>query len=172
MGACASAIAQISAARVNPYLGSELVGADGAQGLHIDPAETYGVYRTPEALRDSVESFENVPLLIDHAPTTAADPKQQLIVGSISNVRWQDPYLVADLMVFDAEAIQGIEDNSKRELSPGYRFTIADAPGTAPDGTPYRFKMTRSTGNHLALCSTARTGHDIFVGDSLEFSIE
>jgi uncharacterized protein len=155
----------LSAAVVSPYLGSELIGADGAQGLNLDPAVVYSVYRSASALRESVPTWEGCPLQIMHAPTSAYDPKKELIVGSVSNIRWQSPRLIGDLMVLDAEGIRGIEDNTNRDLSCGYRFSIAEAPGTAPDGTPYRFKMTKIIGNHVALVPEGRTP-GCWVGDA------
>jgi uncharacterized protein len=83
---------RISAAVVSPYLGREL---PDAESLGLDLARVYPIYRDASSLKAAASTFERVPLLIEHAPTTANEPQKQLVIGTVSNVRWQAPYLAA-----------------------------------------------------------------------------
>ncbi len=53
--------------------------------------------------------FNGVPLLIDHAPVSAADPKQQLIAGTVSDCVWRDERVMGTVNVWTSEGIEGIE---------------------------------------------------------------
>ena len=81
------------------------------------------------------------------------------------NPRFEDPYLKAELAVWDAEAIEGIEDDSNRELSAGYRYRADMTPGSV-NGEPYDGVMRDIMANHQALVPEGRAGPDVIVGDS------
>jgi hypothetical protein len=155
---------RISAARVNEYVGSEI---PNHESLKLEPARLYKMYRTPAALKAAAPSFENMPLLLAHVPVSAADPQKMLTVGTVSNVRWQAPYLVADLAVWDKAAIEGITSGQQREISCGYRYAVDMTPGKTPDGEAYDGRMVAPiVANHVALVSTGRVGPDCMVGDA------
>jgi hypothetical protein len=151
---------RISAARVNDYMGSEIPGARG-----LDPARIYRMYRDASALRAAVPSFENMPLMSQHVAVSASDPQKWLVVGTVSNCRWRPPYIVADLAVWDANAIARIRDGSKREISCGYRYRADMSPGKI-GGESYDGRMLDIAANHVALVETGRVGPDCVVADA------
>jgi uncharacterized protein len=152
---------KISAARVNDYIGSEI---PGYTALGLDPGKIYRVYRDARALKAAAASFENMPLMDEHVAVSAGNPEKQRIIGTVSNVRWQAPFLVADLAVWDSAAIARIRDGSQRAISCGYRYTPVLESGTV-DGEPYFIRMESLAANHVALVPVGRAGPDILVGD-------
>lgn len=155
---------RISKANVCPYLGREI---PGSEGLGLDPAEVYMLYRDAAALEAAAKSFERVPLMLVHVGVTADKPNKDKIIGAVSNVRWQAPYLVADLTVWDGEGIEAIESERMQELSPGYHYTPEMNSGVAPDGDAYGGRMLNIFANHLAIVDTGRTGPDVMVNDGI-----
>jgi len=160
---------KISAARINDYLGSEI---PQSEELGLDPSRLYRVYRDASALRDAAASFEHLPLMDEHIAVSATDPQKHRVVGAVSNVRWQAPYLVADLVCWDAQVIARIQDGSQREISCAYRYRAINQPGTV-NGESFDLKMADLIGNHVALVPEGRVGRDVVVADSaLDLEIE
>ena len=92
-----------------------------------------------------------------------------MVVGAIgSEVTFTPPYLDADLCVWDATAIAGIETDKVRELSCAYRYVPVMEPGEF-EGQPYDGRMTEIQGNHLALVEVGRAGSDVVVADAKPF---
>lgn len=154
---------RISKANVCPYLGREI---PRSEALGLNPEQTYFLYRDPSALRAAAESFERAPLMIVHIAVTADQPNKHKIIGAVSNVRWQSPYLVADLTVWDGEGIEAIESERQAELSPGYHYDPEMTSGISPDGDRFDGRMLKIFANHLAIVDTGRTGPDVMVNDS------
>jgi hypothetical protein len=150
----------ISKACVNPYFGREIPGAEQL-GLGAD--SIYHLYRDAESLAAAADSFENLPLMIQHVATSATEPQKHFIAGVVSNVRWKAPYLVADICVWDAEAIRVIESGAQQELSCGYRYVVEMTPGRTADGESFDGSMLSILGNHVALVSEGRVGPDAHV---------
>lgn len=160
---------RISRACVSQYLGSEI--PDGTR-LGLSNDAIYNVLRDPRALREGVKSFDGIPLLREHAPVSASSIPQDLIIGSVSNPRWQSPFIVADLTCWSAESIANIENGSCRELSSGYRFTAVRDSGEF-DGESYTLRMQDIVGNHLATVPLGRVGPSCTVADSaLDVDVE
>lgn len=155
---------KISKANVCPYLGREI---PGSEGLGLNPTEVYMLYRDAAALEAAAKSFERAPLMLHHVGVTADKPNKDKIIGAISNVRWQAPYLVADLTVWDGEGIEAIESERQAELSPGYHYTPEMTSGIAPDSDRFDGRMLKIFANHLAIVDTGRTGPDVMVNDGL-----
>ena len=153
---------KISAARVNEYLGSEIPGADA---LGLDLSRLYRLYRDASALKAAAPTFENLPLMDDHIVVSANSPAKDRIIGAVSNVRWQAPFLVADLAVWDADAIARIRDRSQREISCAYRYRVDMEPGTV-GGEQFDARMIDIAGNHVALVPVGRVGPDVVVADA------
>lgn len=153
---------KISAAVVNDYRGDELVG--GAQ-FGLDRATFYPVLRPADALKAAAASFEGVPVMLDHYVQTADQPMKHRVVGSVSNVRFDEPWLVADLMVWDSEAIAAIQSGSAAGLSCGYQHDTFRSRGTY-DGKPFAFRMRNIRGNHVALVDRPRVS-GAYVADSM-----
>lgn len=153
----------ISKANVCPYMGSEI---PNAKELGLDPNTVYQLYRDAAELEASAPSYERVPLMMKHIAVSADAPQKYFVVGTISNVRYRHPYLVADLTVWDAEAIRLIESGAQRELSCGYRYVCDVSPGTV-DGVQFHARMRNIVANHVALVELGRAGSDVTVHDEL-----
>lgn len=158
---------RISKANICPYVGKEI---PDSEKLGLDPETMYNLYRDADALKASASSFERAPLMLQHLGVTAQTAQipevKHKIIGAISNVRWQAPYLVADLTVWDGEGIEAIESERQQELSPGYHYTPVMTSGVL-DGQPFHGRMTEIIANHLCIVDTGRTGPDVMVNDEL-----
>lgn len=156
----------ISKATVNPYYGKEIPGFD-ALGLTSDMV--YRLLRDPVELERGAVTFARLPILSEHVPVTVADPRPDLVVGAVgSEIIFNSPYLDADLCVWDATAIAGIETDRVRELSCSYRYVPIMEPGEF-EGQAYDGRMTEIQGNHLALVEVGRAGSDVMVADRNPF---
>ena len=156
------ATAHISKATVNPYRGNEI---PDWERLGLDPDRIYQLFRDPEELAKAAPSFNNLPLMIIHKATTADDHPREQVVGSTgTDARFDFPYLDNSLVVWDAEGIEGIEDESRRELSCGYRYVADMTPGEY-QGLKFDGTMRNIVGNHVALVDAGRAGPDVVVGD-------
>ncbi len=152
----------ISKANVCPYFGREI---PGSEALGLEPGRAYMLYRDKAELEAAVSTYERIPLMMHHVASTANQPNKPYIVGTVSNVRYRHPFLIADLTVWDAEAIVVIESGAQRELSAGYRYVVDMSPGEI-DGEKYDGRMTRLVANHVALVEAGRVGPEAFVHDS------
>jgi hypothetical protein len=152
----------ISKAAVNPYYGFEI---PNAEMLGLDPQKIYYLLRSPEELAKGAETFARLPILKKHIPVSANSPRQDLVVGAIgSEVTFLDPYLDADVCIWDAQAIAGIETETMREFSCAYHYVPLMTPGEY-NGEPYDGIMTQIRGNHLALVESGRAGSDVLAAD-------
>ena len=159
----------ISKAMVCPYYGKEI---PGYQALGLDPQKVYYLYRAAEALAAGAETFARLPILKKHIPVTAEAPRQDLIVGAIgSDVAFDAPYLDADICIWEAKAIAGIETDTVKELSCAYHYVPVMTSGTY-EGVHYDGIMTEIRGNHLALVESGRAGSDVVAADSNPFAKE
>ena len=157
----------ISKATVNPYYGREIPGFDA---LGLQPDKVYRLLRDPVELERAAATFARLPILSEHVPVTVDAPRPDLVVGSIgSEIEFTPPYLDADLCIWDAAAIAGIETDKVRELSCAYRYVPVMEPGEF-EGQPYDGRMTEIQGNHLALVEVGRAGSDVVVADKNPFT--
>lgn len=152
----------ISKANVCPYFGREI---PGSEALGLEPGRAYMLYRDKAELEAAKSTYERIPLMMHHVASTADQPNKPYIVGTVSNVRYRHPFLIADITVWDAEAIRVIESGEQRELSCGYRYVVDMSPGEV-DGVKFEGRMTRLVGNHVALVEAGRVGPDAFVHDA------
>ena len=159
----------ISKANVCPYYGREIPGYDT---MGLDPDQVYQLLRDPAELEKGAATFARLPILSEHVPISADEPRQDLIVGAIgSDVAFNAPYLDADLSIWDARAIAGIETEKIKELSCAYRYVPVMEPGEF-DGIQYDGRMTEIQGNHLALVTVGRAGSDVVIADSNPFTFK
>ena len=164
----------ISKATVNPYYGREI---PGYEALGLQPDVVYRLLRDPVELERAAPTFARLPVLSEHVPITVAkvaedEELKKLIVGAIgSEVTFSAPYLDADLCIWDATAIAGIETDKVRELSCAYRYVPVMEPGEF-EGQPYDGRMTEIQGNHLALVEVGRAGSDVVVADRNPFNFK
>jgi len=159
----------ISKATVNPYYGREI---PGYEELGLAPDQIYRLFRDPVELERGAPTFARLPILSEHVPVTVDTPRPDLVVGAIgSEIVFDSPYLDADLCVWDAGAIAGIETDKVRELSCAYRYVPVMEAGTF-EGQPYDGRMTEIQGNHLALVEVGRAGADVVVADRNPFTFK
>lgn len=153
----------ISKAGVCPYIGHEI---PGWQKLGLDHDKVYHLLRDPEELKKAAPTFNGVPLMIKHVATSAEDHKPNDVVGSTgSTAAFNHPYLDNAISIWPQHAIDGVEDESKRELSSSYHYKPDMTPGVY-EGTPYDGVMRAIVGNHVALVEHGRAGPDVMVSDS------
>lgn len=148
-------------ARTGPmlYAGGEVPVNPGKDGIVRIDRDASVVFHP-----DTIKSFQGVPVTLEHPPDDV-DPTnwKELTVGVVLDVRRgkgvADNLLVADLLITDQQAIDGIESGKYRDVSAGYDAEyVEDEPGKGhQDGI---------AGNHLALLSGAgRCGPVCSVGD-------
>ena len=160
------ALTNISKATVNPYFGKEI---PGYKELGLDANKIYQLLRAPEELAKGAHTFNNLPLLSKHTLVTADDPRKEIVVGSTgTDAVFNEPFLQNSLVVWDAEAIAGIETKEQYELSCSYRYIPVMSPGVH-EGIGYDGIMTNLIGNHVALVEVGRAGRDVVVSDEDPF---
>lgn len=152
----------ISKATINPYNGAEI---PDATALGLDPNRVYRLLRDPQELAKAAATFAGKPLLMIHTPITANAHPTEEVVGAVMNPTFEEPYLKAEIVVWRADAIASIEDETQKELSSGYRYRADMTPGTY-QGEAYDGVMRDIVGNHVTLVTEGRAGPDVVVGDS------
>ncbi|EPP2701866.1 DUF2213 domain-containing protein, partial [Escherichia coli] len=127
-------VTPISKANVCPYYGREI---PNYRSLGLQPDKFYYLLRDPKELAKAASTFNNIPLLNEHIPVTAADPQKMAVVGSTgTDAEFDGTYLKNSLVVWDADSIAGIETDEKKELSSAYRYVADMTPGVH-EGQPY-----------------------------------
>lgn len=152
----------ISKAAINEYKGSEI---PGYQKLGLQPDKLYRLLRDPEELAKAADTFNGIQLLIKHTPVSAGDHKPYDIAGAIgTRAEFEKPYLYNDVSVWTQYAIDGIEDETRRELSSSYEYDPDMTPGTY-EGQPYDGVMRNLRGNHVSLVIKGRAGPDVAIDE-------
>lgn len=153
----------ISKANICEYLGCEI---PRGEELGLDANRRYRLYRDPTELKKAADSFNRVPVLQEHRSVTAADPRRELVIGSTGeNARFEAPYLMNSMVVWDGDMIERIKTGTQREISSAYAYDVDMTPGEI-DGEPYDGRMKDIRGNHVALVEKGRAGPDVMVADS------
>ena len=162
------AISHISKATVNPYYGWEI---PGYKDLGLDADKVYKLLRHPDELKKGAATFNNMPLTVIHPdePLQAQGFKREKVIGGLgTDAVVNGEYLDNSLVVYDAEAIAGIESGQLKEISCGYRYRADMTPGTY-NGMAYDGIMRDITANHCALVERGRAGPDVVVKDHSPF---
>ena len=150
----------IAKAGVFDYLLSELK-AD----INADDDRVVKVYRPFDELERIKDSFANKPIKMNHHwvgdETNTADGA----IGSIIEADEANGYLRADLIIYNPELIEKIENGELIELSPAYTGEEIDEQGRF-NGEAYEFKQKLGEVNHLAVVETGRSGKDLKIYDS------
>ena len=153
----------ISKANICPYRGNEI---PGWQALGLDGNRVYKLLRHPDELAKAAPTFNNLPVLNVHVPTTAWDHKPEHIVGSTgTDSRFDGTYLQNSAVIWAQDSIDLIETNEQKEWSCGYRFK-PDMTNGIFYGLHYDGIMRNIVGNHVALVTVGRAGPDVVVGDA------
>lgn len=147
---------KIAKAGVFEYLGKEI-------SEELKETEIYKVYRPWEELEKSAKDFEGMPVKFGHE--WVEPEKRDLKVGAISGeVRLEEPYLIADIKIYDKDAIEEITNKGIVDLSPGYRAHYKQESGEY-NGEKYEFKQEDIKYNHLAVVENGRSGKEVRIAD-------
>lgn len=153
----------ITKEQVVPYVGDTI---PGWRELGLDPKKVYQIYRPADEIEKAVDTFNGLPLSLDHWEMDAANMPKDKIVGSLgTDAAFDAPYLTNSLTVTDADAIKRINSGEFRDLSAGYLCDVVMESGIF-DGKSYDGRMKNIRGNHVALVREGRAGHDVRVADS------
>jgi uncharacterized protein len=154
----------LTRANVCPYVGREII--DYGQ-LGLEPDRIYNLYRDAGALKSAASSLNGKPLLLEHTAVSAADPKQWLTVGTVSDCRWEAPdRIVGTVSVWNADAIRAIESGALKDLSCAYRYKAVMTSGVSPSGEPFDGRMVGPIEwNHISLVDMGRV-RGAMVGDA------
>lgn len=151
----------IAKAGVFKYKKSEI---EGEESLNNDDSIVY-VYRPFEDLVEKKEYFSNKPIVYTHQ--WVGDTINNVAGAIASNIRAEEPYLIADLIIFSKDLIDTIERGEAVELSPGYVADTVLENGVFK-GEPFEYKQTLNRVNHLAVVKEGRSGKDLRILDSKE----
>ena len=160
---CAAA-KMAKAPQVRPYLVAEFGNIEG-----YAPDQVIQVYTSAEELFNpkTIQSFEQVDATVTHPPGNSVNAAtwSEFSVGTVSAVRQEGEYLVADLVIKDQTLIQQIQNNQQIELSLGYTAELFFCSGISPDGCSYQAVFKQIVGDHVALVANGRCGADCRIGD-------
>ncbi|MDT3693288.1 MAG: DUF2213 domain-containing protein [Mucispirillum sp.] len=147
---------KIAKAGVFEYLGREISD-------ELQDSEIYKVCRPWAELEKTAKDFEGMPVKLGHEWVEPS--KRDLKVGAISGeVRLEEPYLIADIKIYDKDAIEAITGRNIVELSPGYTAKYAAESGEYA-GEQYDFMQQDIKYNHLAIVENGRSGKDVKIND-------
>jgi len=153
----------ITKEQVVPYVGDTI---PNWRELGLKPKAIYQIYRPAEEIEKAADTFNGLPLSLDHWEMDANNMPKDKIVGSLgTDAAFDAPYLVNSLTVTDADAIKRINSGEFRDLSAGYLCDVVMESGIF-DGKAYDGRMENIRGNHVALVREGRAGHDVRVADS------
>jgi Uncharacterized protein conserved in bacteria (DUF2213) len=117
----------VSKAEISGYFGAEI---PSYQALNLDPGRLYRLLRPAAELRKAAPSFRGVQLLSRHLPTSAQQPQRDATVGCVLNPYFEDPFLKAELVFWDAQAIERVE--AMEAVPAGHLGAPAHAPRRSP----------------------------------------
>lgn len=148
----------IAKAGVFDYLGSEI----NSQLSHNKIAK---VCRTFEDLQSKKDYFKGKPIKLTHKWVGKDGEAEQADGAIVSEVRADEPYLKADLVIYNPRLIELIESGEIVELSPAYEAKLTETNGTY-NGEPFDYKQELLSVNHLAVVELGRSGSDLKIQDS------
>ena len=132
----------------------------------MKPEAIYQIYRPADEIEKAADTFNGLPLSLDHWEMDADNLPKDKIVGSLgTDAAFDAPYLTNSLTVTDADAIAKIKSGEFRDLSAGYLCDVVMQDGIF-DGKHYDGRMKNIRGNHVALVREGRAGHDVRVADA------
>ena len=149
----------IAKAGVFDYLLSEVFSQ-----VEKDKDRIVRVCREFENLKANKDSFKGKPIKWDHF-WVGKEGKTQTADGAIfGEVRADEPYLKADLIIYNKDLIAKIEAGEVVELSPAYEANVEAIEGSY-NGDGYSYLQKLKEVNHLAVVETGRSGSDLKIQD-------
>ncbi len=116
--------------------------------------ETVREYRPPEEVfhADSLDTLKLAPLVVGHPSEVRTDNWRTESVGVVAeNVRPNEIYVTADVLVQDGPTIERVDAGELVELSCGYEVEVDRTPGTTPEGEQYDVVQRFIRYNHVGL---------------------
>ena len=149
----------IAKAGVFDYLLSEVFSQ-----VEKDKDKIVRVCREFSNLQANKDLFKGKPIKWEHY-WVGKEGETQTADGAIfGDVRADEPYLKADLIIYNKDLIAKIEAGEVVELSPAYEADIEAGEGSY-NGEGYAFKQKLKEVNHLAVVETGRSGSDLRIYD-------
>lgn len=152
----------IAKAGVFEYLLSEL-----KEGVSENDDRVVKVYRPFDELVKIKDTFANKPIKFNHVWVGEEDKQADGAIGSIISVDKDNLMLKADLIIYNPDLINAIENDNIAELSPGYTGEEEEQTGRF-NGEDYEFIQKVICVNHLAVVGRGRSGRDLKIQDSLK----
>lgn len=152
----------IAKAGVFEYLLSEL-----KEGISENDDRVVKVYRPFDELVKIKDTFANKPIKFNHVWVGEEDNQADGAIGSIISVDKDNLMLKADLIIYNPDLINAIENDNLVELSPGYTGEEEEQTGRF-NGEDYEFIQKVICVNHLAVVDRGRSGRDLKLQDSLK----
>lgn len=150
----------IAKAGVFEYLLSEL-----KEGISENDDRVVKVYRPFDELVKIKDTFANKPIKFNHVWVGEEDNQADGAIGSIISVDKDNLMLKADLIIYNPDLINAIENDNLVELSPGYTGEEEEQTGRF-NGEDYEFIQKVICVNHLAVVGRGRSGRDLKLQDS------
>lgn len=154
--------ANVAKTGIQQYLRKEL-------GLDGDPNDVVNVYRPEDQVFSdaSLNTYALADVTYLHPPKlVSADSYKSVVAGVVASAGRRDgDFVVADLLIKDAQAIKKVESGVV-EVSAGYTATYDQEDGVAPCGTPYQYVQRDIKINHVAIVPLARAGRQARIFDN------
>ena len=155
----------IAKAGVFDYLLSEVFSQ-----VEKDKDKIVRVCREFENLKANKDLFAGKPIKWEHY-WVGKEGETQTGDGAIfGEVRADEPYLKADLIIYNKDLIAKIEAGEVVELSPAYEANIEAIEGSY-NGEGYAYLQKLKEVNHLAVVEVGRSGSDLRIYDTLKEEI-
>ena len=155
----------IAKAGVFDYLLSEVFSQ-----VEKDKDKIVRVCREFENLKANKDLFAGKPIKWEHY-WVGKEGETQTGDGAIfGEVRADEPYLKADLIIYNKDLIAKIEAGEVVELSPAYEANIEAIEGSY-NGESYSYLQKLKEVNHLAVVEVGRSGSDLRIYDTLKEEI-
>ena len=155
----------IAKAGVFDYLLSEVFSQ-----VEKDKDRIVRVCREFENLKANKDLFAGKPIKWEHY-WVGKEGETQTGDGAIfGEVRADEPYLKADLIIYNKDLIAKIEAGEVVELSPAYEANIEAIEGSY-NGEGYAYLQKLKEVNHLAVVEVGRSGSDLRIYDTLREEI-
>lgn len=150
----------ITKAGVFEYLGSEV-------NLQENADKIVKVCRPFEDIEANKDLFKGKPIKFNHKWVGNGEDSDVAEGAIYGDVRADEPYLKADIIIYNPTLIGKINKGEVVELSPAYEANIVKENGTY-NGDSYAYRQELKSVNHLAVVECGRSGSDLRIQDTKE----
>lgn len=150
----------IAKAGVFEYLGSEV-------NLQENADKIVKVCRPFEDIEANKDLFKGKPIKFNHKWVGNGEDSDVAEGAIYGDVRADEPYLKADIIIYNPTLIGKINKGEVVELSPAYEANIVKENGTY-NGEGYAYRQELKSVNHLAVVECGRSGIDLRIQDTKE----